>query len=254
MDGVQQPLARNLRADIDIFGNARNISECWAYLCAQMADYGFGRLLYARKPFANKSNFHNLTETIVLSTYGPQIDALFVQGRGYTDDLTTQWSLENNGAVSWQVSRTAFLNGDLSPAAEQVHLYTRELGLIAGITFSGPVPRDSVQSGFGLCHDSDDQAQTDEIWSSYEPDLMGLLKLFELCVSRFPHIPEHQKLNAREVGILRLIAEGKTTTDIADVMGVHRRTVENGLTSSRTKLAVPNTASAVYVAITQGQI
>jgi predicted ATPase/DNA-binding CsgD family transcriptional regulator/DNA-binding XRE family transcriptional regulator len=59
-------------------------------------------------------------------------------------------------------------------------------------------------------------------------------------------------LSRRELEVLRLVAEGKTDAEVADVLFIARRTVTSHLTSIFTKLGVDNrAAAAVYAARNQ---
>lgn len=94
---------------ISNFASSSSIFECWDHLRTYMNRFGFDRLLFASKPYADATNFHNLFGTFVLSSYGSTIDQMFVKDRGFTDDVTTKFLLENTGAVSWRLSRERFL-------------------------------------------------------------------------------------------------------------------------------------------------
>ena len=61
-------------------------------------------------------------------------------------------------------------------------------------------------------------------------------------------------LTAREVGVLRLIADGRTDRDIAEVLFVSRRTVNTHVASILNRLGVPSRAAAVARAARGGLI
>lgn len=64
--------------------------------------------------------------------------------------------------------------------------------------------------------------------------------------------PPLQQLTGREVEILRLLAKGRTMTEIADALGIGYKTVANACTGIKAKLGVSRTADLVRLAIEIG--
>jgi LuxR family transcriptional regulator of csgAB operon len=59
--------------------------------------------------------------------------------------------------------------------------------------------------------------------------------------------PANEKdLDRREIEILTLLAEGKTEIEIAEEVGVHRRTVQNHLRDIFRKINAPNRLQAIF--------
>jgi DNA-binding NarL/FixJ family response regulator len=56
----------------------------------------------------------------------------------------------------------------------------------------------------------------------------------------------------RELEIMRLLAKGRSLTDIADILGVAYKTVANTLTHIKEKLGVDSTAELIRISIDQG--
>lgn len=239
---------------LQAFCGARDGYHCWSILCDKLARLGFERVMYVRRPVADFENVKNLAQTFILSTYGPEVERFFVENRGYLDDVTTAWAIENQGAVSWSLSRQKYLDGEMSPMEVFVHETTRRLGIVAGVTYSCPQPGGLARSGFGLCHVSGDQEVADEVWARNDIGIRAMLDLFVLAMSSMPFVPDEERLTDRERLALGLIAQGKTMVDIAQVMGVHRRSVENLLLAGRKKFVAGNTTQAAVAAALQGQI
>ncbi len=59
-------------------------------------------------------------------------------------------------------------------------------------------------------------------------------------------------LSRRELEILRLLGEGKSMTEIADLLGISYKTVANNLTQIKSKLAISKTAELMRFAISHG--
>lgn len=231
------------------------LEDIWQTLCNELANFGFSRVLYARKPRGDRGNFHNLHNTLILSTYGPEIDRYFVEDRAFVFDYSTNWAAQNRGVVSWQETRDRYLSDKMSAAERRVHEFTRELGLIAGLTI-GIAPKDAgYLSGIGLCIDPEfDQVDADRIWVENEDIMMILLNMFEGAVRAHSigskdEIPDEQRMK-----VLHLIIEGKSNREIGDILGVHRRTVESWLAHIRDQLGVANTLQAVVTLTQRGQL
>jgi len=59
-------------------------------------------------------------------------------------------------------------------------------------------------------------------------------------------------LTAREVDVIRLVAEGLSDAEVAERLFIARRTVTSHLTSIYTKLGVSSRAAATRFAVEQG--
>lgn len=236
-------------------GRTNDLADCWSGLCGALSNFEIDRVLYARKPLADHRTFHNRFRLTWFSTYGEEADSLFIEKGGYVTSQTIRWALDNAGAMSWRVNRDRYLLGKMSGQEEAVHLRMRELGLLAGITYANPILSNAVRSGFGLCfREGLDQDDADRIWSKEATRIIPYLQLFELAASQMRNVPQGQMLTARQIDILRLTVDGKTTGEIASLLAVHRRTVEEHLRSIRDRLGVATTLQAAVIATQQGQI
>ena len=61
----------------------QTMSDNWTALLDVLRDFGFDRVLYGKKMYASHQNLHNHNKSILLSTYGVQIDGNFFHP-GYT--------------------------------------------------------------------------------------------------------------------------------------------------------------------------
>ncbi|WP_411892844.1 helix-turn-helix transcriptional regulator [Yoonia sp. SDW83-1] len=234
---------------------AKHIDDCWEKLTDCLRIFGFTKLLFAAKANVTFENLHNHFGVILLSTYGAEIDEFFFNNRAYVTDMMTRWALENQGAISWQVNRNRFLNDAMTKIERQVHLMTRELGLIAGYTYSPSAVDADFVSGFGLSVDaSTDQEEVDRIWSSHGPTIERLLDVFHIAVRRMPIASEDDRLPSQTLSIARLISEGKTNSEVAEILNIHRRTVEQRLSHARYRLDVANTSQLVAKLVAQAQL
>jgi DNA-binding NarL/FixJ family response regulator len=134
-------------------------------------------------------------------------------------------------------------------------LRSRELGLTAGLTYSIPRHTDAFRSGFGLAAPKGvSQEHCDQIWKENADEIIQVMSIFDLSVGDYPNIPEGQQLDEKTLSFMRLVAEGRSMNEIADLKGCHFRTVDNRLAKARDILGAVNTLQAVLIAKEQGQL
>ena len=247
--------APTLEQFLSDFAEISDLREGWARLCKALAGFEIDRAFYARKPQADLQNFHNRFRLTYFSSYGDAADQLLVGRGGYVVNRSIRWAVENAGAISWGVNHERYLAGEMSAQEEALHLGLRELGLIAGITYSNPILPNHVRSGFGLCFRAGlDQHDVDRIWADRRDQITACLQVFELAASQCINVAPGKELTARQIEILRLVIDGKTVNEVAVLLNVHRRTIDSHLAAAREKLGVATTLQAAVMATQQGQL
>jgi DNA-binding CsgD family transcriptional regulator len=73
-----------------------------------------------------------------------------------------------------------------------------------------------------------------------------------LAAQPTPVEPALDRLSARDLEILRLLASGKSLSEIADALGLGYKTVANTCTQIKAKLGVARTADLVRLALEAG--
>ncbi|MGM1060047.1 LuxR C-terminal-related transcriptional regulator [Saccharothrix sp. Mg75] len=84
--------------------------------------------------------------------------------------------------------------------------------------------------------------------------LGGVLRHVERMRRELAEHGSPTQLNTRELEVLRLVADGWSTVEIADRIAVSERTVKNAVTSLTTKLNLRNRSHAVAYAVRAGII
>ena len=98
------------------------------------------------------------------------------------------------------------------------------------------------------------QAELDEIWSEKGREINVLNQVAHLKFTSLP-LPRNQpRLSARQREVLEWVGDGKTTQDIAIILGLTTATVDKHLRKAREALLVETTAQAVRKASVQNQI
>ncbi len=235
--------------------NHGDLGDVWSGLTKRLAKFGFDRILFGAREDTTRESMRNHANSIILSTYGAEIDAKFLNGRMYLESPTLKMAYESAGVISWEKTHERYRAGTLSDAEAEVFMATQKLGLTAGYTYAPPDRGTGYRSCFGLAFKKGEpQAEANAAWDAHSGDIVQLLLIFDLAAARLRSAPDNQMLPAASVELLKLVAEGRTVGEIAELQGKHRRTIEDQLSRIRDTLGTSNTLQAVNIARQQGQI
>jgi LuxR family transcriptional regulator len=248
-----QPTSRP--ANLESYLAARDIADLWAQLHHDLEPYGIDRIFHGGSRRRPANGEHGKHDTLVLSSYGAEFDRFFVDGAGFLSDVTTQWALHSEGAVSWHLTARLKARGQLTARQLAVHEQSRALGVTAGYTVSLRTACTALVSGFGLCAEAGvSQARVDRTWLFHGPRILTALTAFDVCARNLSHAPPAEALSRRQREVLEWAGEGKTVDDIAEILELHRNTVAKHMHEARSLLGVATTLQAVLRAALQGQI
>lgn len=225
---------------------ARTVEEVWAVLCERMAGFGFDRLLYAYTRTDAGSRVGRPDDALILSNHDPAYLRRFIGEGLYLDAPMVRWAAENDGVCSWSLIGRLSEAGQLSEAERRVIAFNRQCNVFAGYSISFRELSVQAWGGIGLAARAGlSQAEVNEIWASEGRDIVVLNKVAHLRITSLPYPAAQGPLTQRQREVLRWVAEGKTTQDIAILMGLSLATVEKHLRLARAALDVDSTAQAV---------
>ena len=98
------------------------------------------------------------------------------------------------------------------------------------------------------------QDDVDAIWEEHGDDIHLMNNIAHLKILTLPYSTPTRSLTKRQREALEWVGDGKTTQDIALLMGLTSATVEKHLRLAREALAVETTAQAVMKAAFQNQM
>lgn len=98
------------------------------------------------------------------------------------------------------------------------------------------------------------QEQVDTVWAQHGREILVMINMAHLKITSLPYSSARRSLTKRQREVLEWVGEGKTTQDIATIMGLTAATVEKHLRLAREALDVETTAQAVLKASFQNQI
>lgn len=224
---------------------ATSIPEVWDVFCKAMLSYRFDKILYGGTRFPTEQFLGDINDALILQ-YGPQAYAdIYLGEQLYLHSPTYDWAEKNIGFASWPDAMRQF-KGQPSPQQMRILQLNAQFGVIAGFvgSLNEVVPGMRGVIGFSPLAGID-QSAADEIWSKDGKDIETLCNLLHLRISSLPQTGQRRPLTSRQREALEWYSQGKTTQDIATIMGLSIATVEKHLKMARDSLDAQTTAHAV---------
>lgn len=239
---------------LDQVMRARTIEDVWALHAARMARYGFDRLLYAFSRFKPQNSLGSPDDSLILTNHHPDYVAAFIQGGLFRHAPMVRWVADNVGAQSWRLIEERLAQADLGTDERLVAQLNRRYGIVAGYSIGFRDVSVRAKGGIGLCAGEGlTQEDVERIWAKSGREITVLNNVVHLRISALPYT-SRKALTARQREALEWVGEGKTTQDIAIIMGLTPATVEKHLRLAREVLEVDTTAQAVLTASFRNQI
>ena len=242
----------NVLGRLDGLVRADSIETTWQLLLDSMQEYGFDRLLYGFTRFRTANSFGDADDLLLLSNHDRDYISKFVDSRMYLHAPMVRWASEHTGSRSWAWWREHF--DQLTPQEQKVAEFNMSRGLNAGYTIS--FKGTSIRSRGAIALTGKRELQQDDldsVWARHGRDIELLNNVAHLRITNLPH-PGRRQLTQRQRESLEWVGDGKTTQDIATILGLTTATVEKHLRLAREALNVETTAQAVFKASIQNQI
>jgi LuxR family transcriptional regulator len=223
-----------------------SIDEAWNLASAFFQSLGFGRVNYGFTRFRHLKTIGDPDDALFLST----CDAAYVQryffGGFYAKTPVFRWAEQNSGACTWTWVKEALEAGRLPAEEAEAVRQNAAMGVVAGISVSFPEVSFRSKGALGLIADPHlDHAAVDAIFSARREEILAVANMMHLTIVHLPQLSRHRALSPRQREALEWVADGKTTQDVALLMGVSPAMVEKHLRLAREALAVETTAQAV---------
>lgn len=234
---------------------ADTVEKLWSLHVEKMAKYGFDRLIYGFTRFRSEKSLGDTQDMVILTNHRLDYVERFVDEGLYFHAPMVRWALENDGACSWRWMQDQLSQGTLSETERRIVEYNHSMGIISGysISFRSVSPR--AKGAIALTARADmSQDEVDEVWKEHGQDLMVMNNVAHLKIISLPNSTARRPLTARQKEVLEWVGDGKTTQDIAQIMGLTSATVEKHLSLARQALDTDTTAQAVVKATFQNQI
>lgn len=240
---------------LSFVADCRSLEQLWKGFQEKMDTYGFDRVLYGytRQKVAN--SLGDPDDFVILSNHSKMYIDGFLRSGLYFHAPMVQWALEHEGACSWSLAQTLLSQGKLSAKALEVLEFNRKMEMTAGYTISFFSFSSRFKGAVSLAARSGiSQEEVDQLWERDGADIELINKIVHLKVLTLPYVPPNRNLTSRQREALQWVGDGKTTQDIATIMGLTPATIEKHLRLAREALAVDTSAQAVLKAAMSNQI
>lgn len=225
---------------------ASSIDTAWALATQHFASLGFARANYGFTRFKHLTTIGDPDDALFLSTCDPNYVKRYFQGGGYAKSPLFRWAERSSGACTWTWVHEAFKTGRLDPDEAELVRRNAAMGVSAGISVSFPEVSLRSKGALGLIADVGlSHADVDAIFGARGEEILAVANMMHLSIVHLPQLSRHRALSPRQREALEWVADGKTTQDVALLMGVSPAMVEKHLRLAREALAVETTAQAV---------
>lgn len=245
----------NLRHYLHHVSNTQTMEELWAAHCEKMATYGFDRLLYGFTRYRTDTSLGDPEDFIILTNHDPEYTRVFVGEGLYFHAPMTRWALDHEGACSWRLVADMLASRVLTPEEQRVIEFNQKMQVTAGYTVSFKSVSVRTKGAIALtARPGMSQDEIDAVWEEHGRDIHLMNNVAHLKILTLPYSGPNRALTPRQREALEWVGDGKTTQDIAVLMGLTSATVEKHLRLAREALSVETTAQAVLKAAMQNQM
>jgi LuxR family transcriptional regulator len=244
-----------LRVYLEKLTSAPSAEALWKLHCEKMAEYGFDRIIYGFSHFMSETSMGDPEDFVLLTNQAPEYMKEFMGKQLYRKAPMVRWALSNVGACSWGYLAEQMASGTLSDAEKQVLAVNYAHDVVAGYSISFKAITSRSKGAIALtARKGMSQEEADAVWKKHGEDIILMNNVAHLKIVTLPHQSHGRSLTSRQREALEWVGDGKTTQDIAMLMGLRAATVEKHLRLAREVLSVETTAQAVLKASFQNQM
>ncbi|KZY53265.1 LuxR family transcriptional regulator [Sulfitobacter sp. HI0054] len=231
------------------------MEELWDAHTRQMADYGFDRLIYGFTRYRTPTSLGDPADFVILSNQSTEYLNGYVHSGLYFNAPMLRWALNNEGACSWGSLAEITQRDGLSETEKRVIDFNASMDVTAGYTISFRSISARSKGAIALtARRGLSQDEVDAIWATHGADIQLMNEIAHLKILSLPYSSPNRSLTRRQLEVLQWVGDGKTTQDIALLMGLTAPTVEKHLRLAREALSVETTAQAVLKAAFANQM
>lgn len=245
----ERPTAERTIALIARFLATSDAGLVWQEICAFFNRLGFEHVLYGYSPDSRGAVLGAPENYLVLSTLPqPLVREMVVTGY-FRRSTTFHWALHNAGIASWSMSNEQAGVGPDFEIPPEAEAFFHRNGLLSGASIGFTHERTRGRAAMAvIAPPTTAQAQVDEVLDETRDLIFAVAAVAHRCLSSVPYHPPGRRLTQRQREVLEWVAEGKTTADIAQIMGITPPTVEKHLRLARETLGVETTPQALVKA------
>lgn len=236
----------NILALLNRIAAASSIDEVWDLATGHFAALGFQRVNYGFTRFKHLKTIGDPEDALFLSTCDADYIKRYFQGGFYARTPVFRWAERSTGACTWAWVHEAYQAGRLDAEEAEAVRQNILMGITAGVSVSFPEASHRAKGAVGLIADPGmSHADVEAIFLARGDEILAVANMMHLAIVHLPQLSRHRALSPRQCEALEWVADGKTTQDVAFLMGVSPAMVEKHLRLAREALAVETTAQAV---------
>ncbi len=225
---------------------AQRIDDAWELATGYFRQLGFSRVNYGFTRFKHLKTIGDPDDALFLSTCDAEYVKRYFQGNFYARTPVFRWAERNSGICTWAWVKEAFDSGRLASDEADAVRQNAAMGIVAGMSVSFPEVLSRSKGALGLIADPGlSTADVEAIYAERREEILAVANVLHLTIVHLPQLSRHRALSPRQREALEWVADGKTTQDVALLMGVSAAMVEKHLRLAREALAVETTAQAV---------
>jgi DNA-binding CsgD family transcriptional regulator len=225
---------------------AQRIDDAWDLATAYFAKLGFARVNYGFTRFKHLKTIGDPDDALFLTTCDADYVKRYFQGGFYARTPVFRWAEHNSGICTWAWVKEAFEKGKLATDEAEAVRLNATMGIVAGISVSFPEVLSRSKGAMGLIANPGVSPEDVEVlFAARREEILAVANMMHLTIVHLPQLSRHRALSPRQREALEWVADGKTTQDVALLMGVSPAMVEKHLRLAREALAVETTAQAV---------
>jgi len=234
---------------------AANQETVWSLTTRFLRDLGFAHAFYGYSPDSRGARLGSPDEYQILSTLPPEVMTEMVEGGHYRQSTTFHWALHNTGLALWSMTAEECGVGPefvVDPASQEFFLRNH---LLTGCTIGFPNERTRGNAVMALVGPPGSaQDSIDQLVHALHDVIFVVGTVAHRTLMTLPFNAPRGRLTQRQREVLEWVAEGKTSADIATIMGISPPTVEKHLRLARETLGVDTTAHALIKAAFLNQV
>lgn len=225
---------------------SRSVHDVWNLAVPHFASLGFARVNYGFTLFRGPRSVGDPDDALFLTSCDTDYAKFYFRNGFFSRTPAFRWAQHNVGACTWSWVREAFLAGKLTTEEADSVRQNVAMGIVAGVTVSFPESSTRAKGALGLIADPGlDPPTVDQIFAQRQDEILAVSHMMHLRLTHLPFPTARRALTQRQREALEWVADGKTTQDVALLMGVSPAMVEKHLRLAREALSVDTTAQAV---------
>lgn len=240
---------------LNSIAEAETSTVVWELACRQYRNWGFSRANYGFTRFKSDRSIGDPDDALFLTTSDAAYVQRYFRNNFYARTPVFRWAERNSGSCTWSWVKAAYEAGTLTPDEAETVRQNLASGIVAGISVSFPANSTRAKGALGLIADPGlDHAAVEKIYAAHRIELEVLAHMMHLKLIQLPYSARRRALTSRQREALEWVADGKTSQDVALLMGVSAAMVEKHLRLARESLDVDTTAQAVAKAALMNRI